>query len=536
LIIFRLLLKNILGRLGDSARIGRKPNKDSNRGSAPEIPYLLREGDACRQAGQIDRARQCYARVVTVEANQPHARYALGLLDGQAGDYAAAAEHLNRLLSAHPDHVEAWNALGNVYKLQRKWDGAITCYRRAVALNPQLASALSNLGTCLRNQGRGHDAIDYLARAAELDPANTEILFNWYLGMMDVGSVEEGEQGLLRVLDREPENAEARFALGCQLLAAGRFNEGWREYEWRNRVESWERRNAEYPYPWWRGEDLAGRRLLVRAEQGLGDQIMFASCLPELFRRDGRFIMECDPRLEPIFARSFPDAAVFPQSRHGKAGWASNEFDADLQVNIGSLPLLLQYGQGAFPSHAGYLRPDPSKVETWRERLAGLDSAMKIGVSWRGGTWNTRQAARSLALRDLAPMLRDVPASFVSVQYGDCAAEIEELKREEGIVLHHWQEAIDDYDETAALIAALDLVISVQTAVVHLGGALGKPVWVMVPSRPEWRYMRTGQRMPWYPSVRLFRQNTPGEWDPVIERIAADLSSLPLPTLPADPT
>jgi tetratricopeptide (TPR) repeat protein len=531
--MLRSLLKNIFRQRRD-AEAGRDAITEDTQSAALQIPDLLRAADACRLAGQNVRARQCYTRVIAFEANHPDARYALGVLEGQAGNYVAATEHLNELLSAHPEHVHAWNALGNVNKLQRKWEGAIACYRRAVELDPRLASALSNLGTCLRNQGREIEGMDCLARAVVLEPSNVEILFNSYLGMMEVGRVEEGEQGLLRILEQQPQNAEARLVRGCQLLAAGRFSEGWREYEWRSRVESWERRNAEYSYPWWNGEDPAGRRLLVRGEQGLGDQIMFASCLPELLQGDGRIILECDARLESIFARSFPGAAVYSQSRQGKAGWASDGLDAELQVNIGSLPLLLQRGSGTFPSHAGYLRPDPSKVESWRKRLAGLDSAMKIGVSWRGGTLNTRQATRSLELRDLAPVLRHGPASFVSVQYGDCAAEIQEFERESGITLHHWQAAIDDYDETAALVAALDLLISVQTAVVHLGGALSKPVWVMVPARPEWRYMRSGERMPWYPSVRLFRQDIPGEWDPVIDRIAAELTSLLLPARPPD--
>src|SRR5262249_20750841 len=159
---------------------------------------------------------------------------------------------------------------------------AAVCYRRAIALAPQLAAALSNLGMCLRNAGHEDEALDYLLRAAALEPANLEIQFNSYLGMIDVDRAAEGEQGLLRVLAQEPEHAEAHLVLAIQHLAAGRYAEGWREYEWRARVETWERRNAEYPYPWWHGEPLAGRRLLVRAEQGLGDQIMFASCLPEL--------------------------------------------------------------------------------------------------------------------------------------------------------------------------------------------------------------------------------------------------------------
>ncbi len=515
--MFRSLLKDLIAQLRARASGAKGGNP------ATDAARLIQEGDECRRMAQDDRAKQCYARALAIDASNPHARYALAVTAGQAGEYAAASEHLRELLSTHPEHAGGWNALGNINKLQRRWEDAVACYRRAVGSDPQLASALSNLGMCLRNQGRAIEAMEYLERALALEPGNAEILFNSYLVMTDSGRVEEGELGLARVLEQQPEHAEAHLALACQLLAGERFSEGWREYEWRNRIESWERRNAEYSYPWWNGEDLAKRRLLVRAEQGLGDQIMFASCLRDLLERDVRLILECDPRLQPIFARSFPGAAVYAGSRSVAGAWANDGLIPELQVNIGSLPYLLNRGHGAFPAHHGYLSADPSKVETWRERLANLGTGPKIGVSWRGGTWTTRQLARSLALHDLSPILKTENARFISLQYGDCAAEIATLKREEGIALHHWHESIDDYDETAALLCALDLVISVQTAVVHLGGALGKPVWVMVAARPEWRYLRQGDTMPWYPSVKLIRQPSPNEWKPVIDRVGAEL-------------
>lgn len=449
--------------------------------------------------------------------------YAGALRDAQAGNYAPAARSLQVLLGGNPRHADAWNALGNVNKLQRRWPEAIACYEKAIAVEPRLYSALSNLGICLRNQGRAGEGVGYLERALALAPGNADILFNHALGLIDAGRAAEGEERLARVLELEPRMAEAHFALGCQLLAAGRFVEGWREYEWRTAAEDWERRNAEAPLPWWKGEPLADRTLLVRAEQGLGDQIMFASCLPEVLARDARCIVECDPRLEAIFRRSFPGANVCAATPGREPQWRGAARQPDLQVNLGSLPGLLKREGASFPRHAGYLRPDPAKVDAWRGRLAQLPAGPRIGLSWRGGTLNTRQLARSLPLTALAPLLRGGQGHFVSLQYGDCNAELQDLKRHHAIELHHWQSAVEDYEETAALIAALDRVISVQTAVVHLAGALGRPVWVMVPARAEWRYMRAGATMPWYPSATLLRQDVPGDWHAVIGRIAAEL-------------
>ena len=493
---------------------------DTGDGVHPAAVAAARDGDAYWRSGDTLRAHREFERALDLDRGHAGARYALGVLDALEGDFDSAARRLGDLLRDHPGYVDAWNALGNVNKLQRRWEEAATCYRRALELAPRLAAALSNLGICLRNSGREAEALDYLMQAAALEPTNLEIQFNSYLGMIDNGRVAEGEQGLVRVLAEAPEHAEAHLVLAIQLLASGRYADGWREYEWRNRIETWERRNAEYPYPWWRGEALADRRLLVRAEQGLGDQIMFASCLPELEQLGHNITVECEPRLVPVFARSFPGCAVCARRADGAAERVAQGWVPDLQVNIGSLPYLL--GR-PFPRGNSYLLADPVKVRAWRERLSGLGAGLKVGLSWRGGTWNTRQLARSIPLPELAPVLSVASTDFVSVQYGDCAADLAALARTGNATLHHWPEALDDYDETVALVAALDLVVSVQTTIVHLAGALGTPVWVMVPGRPEWRYGREGETMPWYASARLFRQDESSGWIPVISRIAREL-------------
>jgi len=517
--VLRTLLKDIAAKMRGGA------GRESEDGAAAAA-RAAHDGEAYWRSGDRARARGEFERALGLVPGHAGARYALSVLDALEGDYAGAAWRLSALLREHPDHVDAWNALGNVNKLERRWEDAAACYRRAIELAPQLATALSNLGICLRNSGREAEALDHLTRAAALEPANLEIQFNAYLGMIDNDRVEEGEAGLQRVLEQAPEHAEAHLVLALRLLAAGRYEEGWREYEWRSRVETWERRNAEYPYPWWRGEPLAGRRLLVRAEQGLGDQIMFASHLAGLQSMGAEITVECEPRLVPVFARSFPRCAVCAQRREGGAERVAQGWVPDLQVNIGSLPYLLMRGRNSFPANDGYLVADPTKVSAWHERLAGLGPGLKVGISWRGGTMNTRQLARSVPPTALAPLFATGTAHFVSVQYGDSAADLLAFANRGAGSLHHWPEALDDYEETAALVAALDLIVSVQTTIVHLAGALGKAVWVMVPGRPEWRYGRHGETMPWYRSARLFRQEASGAWTPVLDRIARELSRL----------
>jgi len=272
---------------------------------------------------------------------------------------------------------------------------------------------------------------------------------------------------------------------------------------------------------------LRDKRLLVYAEQGLGDQIMFASCLPDLLDRVGGCVIECAPRLAPIFRRSFPTATIKPQARDD-ARLASLVEAArfDYQVAIGSLPGYFRRNWSDFPQHNGYLHADAARVAYWKDRLDALGPGLKVGISWFGGVASTRRAARSTQLQDWLPVLSQASCSFVSLQYGDVSGELETVSGEHQVNIHRWSAANDDYDETAALVTALDLVISVQTAVVHLAGALGKPAWVLVPAVAEWRYLQSGDSMPWYPSLRLFRRRCANGWESVIAAVSVELAKL----------
>ena len=204
--------------------------------------------------------------------------------------------------------------------------------------------------------------------------------------------------------------------------------------------------------------------------------------------------------------------------------WLAQAGVVSAQSAAGSLPRFLRHDWKDFPRHSGYLLAEQSRVTYWRSRLGQLGPGLKVGLAWTGGSMKTRRRLRSVTAADLIPLLKVAGAHFVSLQYRDSSEEISLLRDSHGLTVHHWQEAIDDYDETAALVSALDLVISVQTAVVHLTGALGRPAWVLVPSSPEWRYLQSGETMPWYPSVRLFRQERADDWQAVIGRVAAELA------------
>ena len=248
---------------------------------------------------------------------------------------------------------------------------------------------------------------------------------------------------------------------------------------------------------------------------------MFASCVPALLPKLATCVIECAPKLVHLFQRSFPGATIVSQ-QVGDANLArlAQAAGIDRQVAIGSLPAQFRKQRADFPAHVGYLRADAARVDYWKQRLDTLGQGLKIGIAWSGGAPTTQGASRSMQLADWLPILGQAGCHFVSLQHGELAA----WARAQRIPLHHWRDAVENYDETAALVTALDLVISVQTALVHLAGALGRPAWVVLRAAAEWRYLEHGDEMPWYPSVHLFRQQSAGDWAPVVARIAQELA------------
>jgi len=345
---------------------------------------------------------------------------------------------------------------------------------------------------------------------------------NYALALGAHGETRKADEIYERILAIEPNHVSARWNRAHFLLAERDFERGWRDYEWRFLSESLGPPRL-IPFAPWRGEPLEGRTLLVSAEQGLGDQIMFASCIPELAARAGRVVLECTTRLEALFRRSFPAVQVIGSRQEQEAPWLREVGEVDFHASAGSLPRYLRNRLEDFPRQAGYLHADPDRVRYWKSRLDALGPGLKVGLSWRGGTNATRRRLRTLRLADLQPLVATPGCRFVNLQYDDCAEELEAFRAQTGVKIAHWPEAIRDYDETAALCSALDLTVSVCTSVIHLNGALGRPVWIMVPSAPEWRYGFRGDGLPWYPSARLFRQADRSRWEPVVDEVAARL-------------
>jgi tetratricopeptide (TPR) repeat protein len=409
--------------------------------------------------------------------------------------------------------------IGEILRYEDRIDEAERRFREGLKTRPGDVRLLVDLAMVLGDQMRYPEAFACVEQALARDRASAMALTTKAVLLDATGRQSEAEELFRARLRSVPEDVDTGYSLGLCNLRHGKFAEGWAGFELRRRKETFIGRYRKFPFPEWQGEPLAGRTILVYPEQGLGDEMMFGSCIPELVARAGHVAIECDPKLGEIFARSFPQCTVMPRARTMANDWVNRlQPRPDYQVPIGSLPLHFRPGVEAFPSHRGYLGADEGKVAAWKSRLQALGPGPKIGLSWQGGVGHTGKARRSLTLEQLAPLLRR-DAHFVSLQYTDVQAEVSDLRQRHGITVHHWQEAIDDYDETAALVYALDKVVTVCTAIVHLTGALGRPAIVMVPFASDWRYGAEGTGMFWYPSHRLVRQSAIGEWSPVLDTV-----------------
>lgn len=519
---------------------------------------LLEKARALTAQRHFDQARRVCEEIMERDPENEKAGMLLGHIHKEQGNLAAAKAALDKLIGLYPDLAEAYFLRANILKARRLFKAAIHDYQRAADINPAMTAAYVNQGTVHYLLGEFDQALACARHALRLDPDNAvaglnqglmlrelaeakaaeaalrqalalhpdhhETRCSLALVLIDQGLFDEAERHLGAVLAVDPSHVEARWLLSTACLIRGRFREGWRDYDSRlHRHDAWKR---PYEFPEWDGNALQAGALLIYAEQGLGDDILFASCIPDVLTRVAHCVLECEPRLVTLFRRSFPAATIHGSKHEGDPGWLAGGPHVVAQIGAGSLPRLFRNEASDFPDHRGYLAADPVKVRQWRERLARLGPGLKVGIAWTGGAVKTRRRIRSLRLPDLLPLLRLPEMHFVSLQYVDSTGEITEMRAAHGVAVHHWPEAIEDYDETAALVMALDLVISVCTSVVHLSGALGKRVWVMAPSSPEWRYLRQGERLPWYPSARLFRQQQAGDWRPVVAAVESDLSRL----------
>ena len=479
------------------------------RPKEPQAIHLL--GIIAQQRGRLSEAIEQVKRAVALapEAALFHAN--LGEMYRLAGRLDLALAHGRRALALQPDYPEVLSNIGLAHFEQKNYHEALACHRRAVALRPDSALAHSNMGHVLHALRRFDEAEQCYGRAVELRPDFGDGWSNLGTSLHHSGRYDEAIAALRRSLALDPNNANAHSGLGILLLMRGDFAEGLSEYEWR--LQSTEVRLPYRPQRPWHGESLKGRRLYIHAEQGFGDVIQFARYVPLAAARGARITFRVQQGLVGLMRQSLEGIDILgDRSAPGSL--------PDCECALLSLPHLFDTRLETIPATIPYLRADPAEAAQWRERFAGL-AGRKVGLVWGGNPEHINDRRRSIELTELACLLAVPGVSFVSLQTGPRRRELEKLR--EPAILDVSAELVG-FAATAAALTALDLIISIDSAVAHLAGALGKPTWLLLPWVSDWRWLLHREDTPWYPTMRLFRQVEGQRWPAVAERVASELA------------
>jgi len=439
----------------------------------------------------FDKSEALFKQALNINPNNAKTYCNYSALSQSRKNYVQAESFARKALELQPNYPQAISNLGNALLRQDKHEEAEHCFSQAIKLKPDYLEAYNNLGFLYHNTTRFHDALNIYDKAVNIDPNNHDNY--WYRSF-------------------------THFQLG-------NFKQAWADYE--HGLKNGGRDSRAFPFPLWKHETDQDKTLLVYAEQGIGDQIMFASCLADLLQTRKKVILECERRLQPLFTRSFPKVRVIGTKQNSDLTWLNSFPEIEHQIALGSLGKFYRNDMKDFPKVKSYLVADKDKQQKWQDRYAMLGGKLTIGISWQGGI-NIDHNKRSMTLESWLPILKTPDCQFVNLQYGQHETELDMLRSKHNIIIHDWpdSDSLIELDDFAAQISALDLVISVGNTNVHLAGALGVPAWCIIPLVPSWRWMADGTHSPWYSSVRLYRQKQADEWATVINEIHENLSQM----------
>ncbi len=452
------------------------------------------------QQGRYVEAASLFQQLASQNAERPDYHLALGAiyerlsqLDNAVASYHKALQldpdsreafaHYQRCIELSPTAAKSYNQLGIELAISDKPDLARDCFDRAIDLAPEYATAHNNLALLCKAQGRVRDALHHYQQAVTL----------------------------------RPDYAQAQWNLALMLLLTGQFEAGWEKFQWRRLAEldAITECQSQLP-PTWDGTPFRNQRLLIRTEQGLGDNLQFIRYLPQVKRLGGSVTVETLPPLIDLFSQIREiDVLIESQSE------SQHPCDHDLIAYIMDLPAILKTTLKTLPVDVPYLYADITKVNAWQKKL--ITPKFKIGVAWAGSREHANDNNRSCALEDFVPLTDYPDVQLYSLQKGD---HEQDLFRHNHLPIINLGPDLHSLADTAAVIDQLDLVISVDTAVLHLTGALGKPAWALIPFAPDWRWMLKRQDSPWYPTVRLFRQSKAGQWHDVIQQVTASIEAM----------
>jgi len=474
------------------------------------VSLLNRLGVAHRQLGRRHKALSCFKKALLLNADDPGLHLNTGNILGDLQRFAEADIHFRQAIALDPGFADAHNNLGDLLMRQGYDAAAAAVFRDGLNATPQHGGLHANLGNVCQRLGDAAAAVRHLQTAAGLAPADRMIARNLGNALRTAGDHTAAEVVFRRLLTDHSEDAETHCLRAMSLFATGNFAEAWSAYGWRWSAPMHEPARP-FLAPLWDGAEAYGKRLLIWGEQAVGDEVMFATMIPELVASGADIVLECEHRLAPLFRRSFPKAQVYARTDPPAADLLSPDIDA--QIAIGDLGQYLRPTISSFSANRPYLRANAT--------AARFGAQPHIGISWRSGAENPG-VQRSAPLDAWLPLLSIENCRFINLQYGEVADDLNRLGSQHGIQIAN-DAALDpliDLDRFATLVASLDLVISVANTTVHISGALGVPTWTLLSGSPDWRWMTIGDDSLWYPGMRLFRMAANENWPELFERLA----------------
>jgi tetratricopeptide (TPR) repeat protein len=470
---------------------------------------LCNRGVVLRELKRRDEALASYDQALALRPDYAEALNNRGNCLKEMNRFDEALESCDRALAVRSDYADALNNRGNILNELKRFDEALASCDRALIVRPDYAEALSNRGIALQELNRVDEALASYDRALALKPDYAEALSNRGVTLQKLKRFDEALASYNRALAVRPDYAEAHWNEALLRLLSGDFNRGWPKYEWRWKTDSFTSPRRNFPQPLWLGEEaIAGRAILLHSEQGFGDTIQFCRYVPMVAAGGAHVILEVDRSLHELMI-DLPGAAQIV-SRGDKLPIF------DLHCPLLSLPLVFRTRFETIPADIPYLFVPKAYSEKWKQRLS-KSAAIRVGINWAGNANFGGDRNRSIGLSRLLPLLSSRDVQFFSIQKDLRAGDSEILQNNSQIT--HLGEEIETFSDTAAIISLMDLIISSDTSVVHLAGALGKPVWILLQSVPDWRWLLDRDDSPWYPTARLFRQPKTGEWGGLVAHV-----------------
>jgi Tfp pilus assembly protein PilF len=440
----------------------------------------------------------------------------------ELGRHADALASCDRALAIQPDSADAVNNRGMVLHALERFDEAVACFDKALALEPAHARGHNNRGAALHPLNRFDEAVASFDRAIALRPADANAFYNRGRSLKEMRRLDEAIASFRRAIAIDPNYTAAHWDEALLLLLRGDFAAGWPAYEWRFKDKEVGLPPRDFAQPQWRGDaPLHGRTILLHAEQGFGDTIQFVRYAPMVAARGAKVVLEVQ---RPLHALLDGMAGVSTTVCRGDA---LPEFD--LHCPLPSLPLAFATTLDSMPAQVPYLSAPAERIAAWQARLPS--GAPRVGLAWSGNPRHKNDRDRSVAFASLAPLIAGSGMNFVSLQKDPRETDTHALRQCANVV--HVAAELHDFADTAAVISLLDLVITVDTSVAHLAGALGKPVWILLPTTVDWRWLLDREDSPWYPTARLFRQIRIGDWGAVIARVGVELGGRSPEVMPA---